>query len=217
MTRTLAEEPLPEFTEAEAIRQAQNGDTAGFEHLYRLHGRRVHGLCLRMLKNKSDAEDLTQQVFLRLFRKIGTFRGDSCFSTWLHRVTVNAVLMYLRRQRPTEVLVHTTDHTGTDGDDHREIGPGDTSMLGAIERLNLKRAIQKLPAGYKRLLLLHDVMGYMHREIAQLVGCSTGCSKSQVHKARKRLRQLLRGERGQARTNAASAWERATTEIETKR
>jgi RNA polymerase sigma-70 factor, ECF subfamily len=205
MTRTLTEEPAHQFDEAEAIRRAQNGDAAGFEHLYRLHGKRVFALCLRMLKNKSDAEDLTQQVFLRLFRKIGTFRGDACFSTWLHRVTVNAVLMHLRRQKPTEMLADSTDHAGPNGDEQREIGSGDTSMLGAVDRLNLKRAIQKLPAGYKRLLLLHDVMGYMHSEIAQLVGCSTGCSKSQVHKARKRLRQLLRGEPGPAKTNSAPA------------
>ena len=198
MRRTSTEEPKRELTEPEAIRRAQDGDALAFEYLYKSHSRRVYSLCLRMLKNTSEAEDLTQQVFLRLFCKIGTFRGDSRFSTWLHRVTVNAVLMHPRRRKPTEVLADSLEHATVPGDDPRELGSGDTSMLGAIDRLNLMSAIRKLPAGYKRLFLLHDVMGYMHSEIASLVGCSVGCSKSQVHKARKRLRSLLHGERWEA-------------------
>jgi len=92
------------LTEAEAIRKAKDGDAAAFEYLYNLHCRRVYGVCLRMVKNQAQAEDLTQQAFLQLFRKIGTFRGESGFSTWLHRVTVNIVLMYLRRKKPVEIL-----------------------------------------------------------------------------------------------------------------
>ena len=128
-----------------------------------------------------------------MFRKIGTFRGESGFSTWLHRVTVNIVLMHLRRKKPTEVLSEDLNHQRSDSEGARELGSSNTSMLGAIDRLNLMRAIRKLPAGYKKLFLMHDVIGYEHSEIAGLLGCSIGCSKSQVHKARKRLRRLTPG------------------------
>jgi RNA polymerase sigma-70 factor (ECF subfamily) len=147
-----------------------------------------------MLKNASDAEDMTQQVFLRLFRKIGTFRGDSGFSTWLHRVTVNSVLMHLRRKKKAEAVVNPPDQQQRGWDEPHELSSCDTSMLGAVDRLNLKRAILKLPTGYRRFFLLHDVAGFKHKEIAGLLECSEGCSKSQVHKARKRLRNLLHGE-----------------------
>jgi RNA polymerase sigma-70 factor (ECF subfamily) len=188
------EEPKAELTEPEAIRRAQDGDAAAFEFLYKTYSKRVYSVCLRMLRNPADAEDLTQQVFLRLFRKLGTFRGDSSFSTWLHRVAVNAVLMHLRRKRPVEVQPGGSDQDEEHFNAAYEFGASDSSMLGAIERMNLMRAIRKLPAGCKRLFLLHDVMGYKHSEIAELVGCSVGCSKSQVHMARKRLRRLLLGE-----------------------
>jgi len=182
------------LTEAEAIRQAKDGVSAAFEYLYQAHCRRVYNLCLRMIKNPAEAEDLTQQAFLQLFRKIGTFRGESGFSTWLHRVTVNVVLMHLRRKKPTEVLAEDLERHTSNGEVSREHGPSDTSMLGAVERLNLMRAIRKLPSGYKQIFLMHDVIGYEHSEIAGLLGCSTGCSKSQLHKARQRLRRLLQGE-----------------------
>ncbi len=201
MRHTLTEEPKRELTEPEAIRRAQDGDAAAFEYLYKGQSKRVYSLCLRMLKNTSDAEDLTQQIFLRVFRKIGTFRGDSCFSTWLHRVAVNTVLMHLRRKRPAQIHPGSSIQDATNLDDPQEFDASDTSMLGAIERLNLMRAIRKLPPGYKQLFLLHDVIGYRHSEIAELVGCSIGCSKSQVHKARKRLQHLLHGE--QVREEAA--------------
>jgi RNA polymerase sigma-70 factor (ECF subfamily) len=205
MSCELTMEPERELTEPEAIRRAQRGDATAFEYLYHAHSKRVFNLCLRMLKNRTDAEDLTQQAFLQLFRKIATFRGESCFSTWLHRVTVNVVLMHLRRKQPPEIVVYGSDQGGTGGDNPREPDPADTSMLGVIDRLNLKRAIRQLPSGYKRLFLLHDVFGFKHREITRLLGCSTGCSKSQQHRARKRLRNLLRGEPVLAESNAASA------------
>lgn len=212
MSRTSMEKPDLELTESEAIRRAQEGDPAAFECLYRKHSKRVYGLCLRMLKNAGDAEDLTQQVFLVLFRKIGTFRGDSCLSTWLHRVAVNAVLMHLRRRRPTETLAESWDPTRADGHDPREAGPRYASAPEAVDRLNLMRAIRQLPAGYRRLFLLHDVMGYVHGEIAELLGCSIGCSKSQVHKARRRLRQLM-GSRQPPAVHRGAAGEAATTGI----
>lgn len=196
--KLIANETDGHLTEAEAIRQAKDGDAAAFEYLYKANCRRVYSVCLRMIKNPAEAEDLTQQTFLQVFRKIGTFRGESGFSTWLHRVTVNIVLMHLRRRKPTEILVEELDRPGTDDEGPREHGSSDTSMIGAIERLNLMRAIRRLPSGYRQFFLLYDVLGYEHSEIAGLLGCSTGCSKSQLHKARKRLRRLLQGEPGRA-------------------
>lgn len=170
----------------ELIRRAQNGDAAAFEHLYGLHGRHVYSVCLRMLKNAADAEDITQQVFLILFRKIGTFCGESRLSTWLHRVTVNAALMHLRRKRAGEARTESLDTEALPF-----LAISDRSMDGAADRINLRRALQKLPAGCRRMFLLHVVLGYRHQEIAKLESCSVGCSKSQVHKARKRLQGLL--------------------------
>jgi RNA polymerase sigma-70 factor (ECF subfamily) len=205
MAKLIAKQADSSLTEAEAIRQAKDGDAAAFEYLYKTNCRRVYSVCLRMSKNPAEAEDLAQQAFLQLFRKIGTFRGEAGFSTWLHRVTVNVVLMHLRRKKPTEIIFEDLDRPGSDHEGPREHGFSDTSMLGAIERLNLKRAIRKLPSGYKRHFLLYDVLGYAHKEIARQLGCSTGSSKSQLHKARKRLRRLLQGERSAPREADAAA------------
>ena len=194
MNGMITQRTAAEWNESETISLAQQGDAMAFECLYKAHCKRVYSLCLRMLRNMAEAEDLTQQVFLQLFRKIGTFRGDSSFSTWLHRISVNAVLMYLRRKRPAENQMDSLDDTGSGSADPRESGKNPLSMPAVIDRLNLKRAIRQLPAGYKRFFLLHDVMGYRHREIAEQLGCSIGCSKSQLHKARKSLRRMLQGE-----------------------
>jgi RNA polymerase sigma-70 factor (ECF subfamily) len=182
------------MTEAEAIAQAKEGSAAAFEHLYKLHCKRVYSLCLRMIKNSAEAEDLAQQTFLQLFRKIGTFRGESGFSTWLHSVTVNTVLMHLRQKKSAEILLEDLERPGDGDEAPREHGSADISMLGTLDRLNLMRAIRRLPHGYKQHFLLYDVLGYKHREIGALLGCSTGSSKSQLHKARRRLRRLLQGE-----------------------
>jgi RNA polymerase sigma-70 factor (ECF subfamily) len=205
MTNLTAIQNGVNLTEAEAIAQAKEGVAAAFEYLYQAHCRRVYSLCLRMIKNRTEAEDLTQQVFLQLFRKISTFRGESGFSTWLHRVTVNIVLMHLRRRKPAEVLAEDLEGRASNGESPSEHGSSDTSMYGAIERLNLMRAIRKLPCGYKQIFLLHDVIGYEHSEIAGLLGCSTGSSKSQLHKARRRLRCLLQGEQGRAEASVVAA------------
>src|SRR5258708_23651078 len=205
MAKLIAKHADSNLTEAEAIRQAKDGDAAAFEYLYKPNCRRVYSVCLRMIKNPAEAEDLTQQAFLQLFRKIGTFRGESGFSTWLHRVTVNVVLMPLRRKKPTEIIFEDLDRPGSDHEGPREHRFSDTSMVGAIERLNLKRAIRKLPSGYTRHFLLYDVLGYAHKEIARHLGCSTGSSKSQLHKARKRLRRLLQGERSAPREAGTAA------------
>jgi len=205
VSKLMAKQRESNLTEVEAIVRAREGDAAGFEHLYRAHCRRVYSVCLGMIKNPAEAEDLTQQAFLQLFRKIGTFGGESGFSTWLHSVTVNIVLMHLRRKKPTELLAEDLERHNSNGENLRELGCGDASMLGAIERLNLARAIRKLPFGYKQIFLLHDVMGYEHSEIATSLECSVGNSKSQLRKARKRLQLLLYGGEGQAEHNLASA------------
>ena len=176
----------------EAIRLAQQGDAAAFETIYQLHSRRVYALCLRMIGDPAEAEDLTQEAFLQLFRKIHTFRGESAFSSWLHRLTANIVLMRFRKKRPVPVSLE--DMLRPDDEQNRitfEIGALDPRLSGLFDRLNLHEALEQLPAGYKSMFLLHDVHGYEHNEIASILGCSVGNSKSQLHKARKRLRELL--------------------------
>jgi RNA polymerase sigma-70 factor (ECF subfamily) len=180
------------MTEAEAIRLAQQGDASAFEQIYRLHSRRVYALCLRMVGNPAEAEDLTQDAFLQLFRKIGTFRGESAFSTWLHRLSVNVVLMKLRKKTlPETSLEESTDPEDEVNGPRREIGGPDLMLTGSIDRVHLERAIEQLPPGYRQVFVLHDVQGFEHNEIAGLMDCSIGNSKSQLHKARMRLRELL--------------------------
>jgi RNA polymerase sigma-70 factor (ECF subfamily) len=181
-----------DIPEEEIIRQAQKGNAGAFEQLYRRYSGRVYSLCLRMVKNDSEAEDLTQEAFLLLFRKIHTFRGEAKFSTWLHRLTSNLVLVRFRRKRHPEVSLDATLESGEE--DSRpliEFGASDLRLSGVIDQLNLSRAIEQLPDGYKEMFILHDVEGYEHHEIARILGCSAGNSKSQLYKARLRLRELL--------------------------
>jgi RNA polymerase sigma-70 factor (ECF subfamily) len=203
-------------SEAEAIRRACNGDRAMFEYLYQLHSRRVYGLCLRMAGNTADAEDLTQEAFLLLLRKIHTFRGESAFSTWLYRLAVNVVLMRLRKKSPPIVTIEATpnpdDETVSPGFD---IGAPDLLLEGSIDRINLDRCIRQLPAGYRRIFVLHDIQGYEHGEIAEILGRSVGDSKSQLHKARTRLReQLHEHQRDEARDERLAAAKRSTRSSE---
>lgn len=195
------------LTEAEAIRLAQGGDAAAFEFLYQLHNRRVYALCLRMMNNPADAEDLVQEAFLQLFRKISTFRGESAFSTWLHRMTVNVVLMKLRKKTlPATSLDEVTDPDEDTGGPRKDVGAPDLRLSGAVDRVNLERCIERLPPGYRTVFMLHDVQGYEHNEIAGIMDCSVGNSKSQLHKARTRLRDLLQEDvRSQAREERQAA------------
>lgn len=180
------------MSEAEAIERAKNGDGESFEALYGLHKRRVYSLCLRMTGNTAEAEDLTQEAFLQLYRKIATFRGESAFSTWLHRLAVNVVLMHLRKKGLPEVsLQETLDPSEEDGP-KRDIASQDQVLAGSIDRVNLERSIESLPPGYRIIFVLHDIEGYEHNEIAEMMGCSIGNSKSQLHKARMKLRDLLK-------------------------
>jgi RNA polymerase sigma-70 factor, ECF subfamily len=181
-----------DIPEAEIVRQAQEGNAGAFEQLYRRYSRRVYALCLRMVKNDSEAEDMTQEAFLLLFRKIHTFRGEARFSTWLHRLTCNLVLMRFRKKRYPQVSLDATlDFGEEDSMPHTEPGGPDLRLSGVIDHVNLTRAIEQLPDGYKEVFILHDVEGYEHHEIAGILECSTGNSKSQLYKARLRLRELL--------------------------
>jgi RNA polymerase sigma-70 factor (ECF subfamily) len=187
------------LSEAEAIERAKQGDAQAFEVLYNLHKRRVYSLCLRMTANTAVAEDLTQEAFLQLFRKIGTFRGESAFSTWLHRMSVNVVLMQLRKKGlPVVSLEDTLD--ADEESPRKELGVLDPALAGSVDRLQLQRAVEALPPGYRTIFLLHDVEGYEHNEIAGMVKCSIGNSKSQLHKARMKLRELLKTSRAEKAT-----------------
>jgi RNA polymerase sigma-70 factor (ECF subfamily) len=185
------------LTEQEAIERAKQGDATAFKLLYDLHKRRVYSLCLRMTGNTATAEDLTQEAFLQLFRKIATFRGESAFSTWLHRMAVNVVLMQLRKKGLPVVPIDETTEGDEEGTVKKEPGAPDERLTGSIDRLQLQRAVDELPPGYRTIFVLHDVEGYEHNEIAQIVGCSIGNSKSQLHKARLKLRELLRANRAE--------------------
>jgi RNA polymerase sigma-70 factor (ECF subfamily) len=185
---------VSDLPEAEAIRLAQQGEERGFERIYRLHSQRVYALCLRMMRgNAAEAEDLTQESFLQLFRKIGTFRGESAFSTWLHRLAFNVVLMRLRR-RSCEVvsLDEMIEPQENASGLQKYIGRRDPRLSGSVDRMDLERALKQLPPGYRAVFILHDVQGYQHKQIANIRGCSLGNSKSQLHKARARMRHLLR-------------------------
>jgi RNA polymerase sigma-70 factor (ECF subfamily) len=185
------------LSEQEAIERAKQGDAAAFELLYDLHKRRVYSLCLRMTGNTAAAEDLTQEAFLQLFRKIGTFRGESAFSTWLHRMAVNVVLMQLRKKNLPVVPIDETTEGEEEGTIRKELGASDVRLAGSIDRLHMHRAVDELPPGYRTIFVLHDVQGYEHNEIAEMIGCSIGNSKSQLHKARIKLRDLLRANRAE--------------------
>jgi RNA polymerase sigma-70 factor (ECF subfamily) len=184
------------LSEAEAIDRAKQGDAEAFEFLYTLHKRRVYSLCLRMTANTAEAEDLTQEAFLQLFRKIGTFRGESAFSTWLHRMAVNVVLMHLRKKGlPVVSLEEATE--GDEDTPKKDFGADDPVLSGSVDRLRLRNAVEQLPPGYRSIFVLHDIEGYEHNEIAAMVGCSIGNSKSQLHKARMKLREFLKTSRAE--------------------
>lgn len=173
-------------------RLAANGDIKAFEQLYKRYNRRTYSLCLRMTSSPTEAEDLTQEVFIQLFRKVGSFRGDSAFSTWLHRLTVNQVLMHFRRRSVKN------EKTSEDGEipEQTVTGSANPSKMQVIDRIALKNAIAELPNGYKNVFVLHDVEGFEHEEVARRLGISVGTSKSQLHKARLKLRGLLVPDQG---------------------
>ena len=170
------------------VQLAAAGDMAAFEEIYRTYHRRVYTHCLRMTRSVAEAEDLTQEVFIQLYRKLKTFRGDSLFTTWLHRLTTNAVLMHFRRNaaRPEQT---TDDAEALSG---FVSGTQNQNSSSIIDRIALDEALQQLAPGYRAVFILHDMEGYEHNQISEILGCAVGTSKSQLHKARMKLRQLLR-------------------------
>ena len=186
-TATVALENPQVENDLQLARASAAGDAAAFERIYQQYNRRVYSICLRMVGNPTEAEDLTQDVFVQLFRKIGSFRGESAFTTWLHRMTVNQVLMHFRKRGVR--MESTTD----DGElpVQIEVGTDRPSRMPIIDSIALDRAVSELPPGYRTVFVLHDVEGYEHEEVARMLGCTVGTSKSQLHKARLRIRALL--------------------------
>jgi RNA polymerase sigma-70 factor (ECF subfamily) len=186
------------------VRRAQQGDSDAFASLFHEHKARVYSVCLRLTNNAAEAEDLTQDAFVQAFRKLCTFRGDSALSTWLHRIAVNTVLMRFRKKALRQVSLdepYNQDARFV----RREYGCKDARLAGSIDRIALTRAIAELPVGYRTVFLLHEVEGYEHQEIAELLNCSVGNSKSQLHKAKLRIRDWLAQTREQVRKKAGQA------------
>jgi len=183
-----SEDKTGEPTDYELAQRSAAGDMEAFEELYRRHFRRVYALCLRMLGNPTEAEDLTQETFIQLYNKIGSFRGDSQFTTWLHRMTVNQVLMHFRRRKSRP------EFTTPEGETPVQIvrGTENPNAMPVVDRITLENSISQLPPGYRSVFVLHDVEGYDHGEIAGMLGISVGTSKSQLHKARLKMRNLIR-------------------------
>src|ERR1700722_18210731 len=177
--------------DSEVIRRAQEGDADAFATLFHAHKARIYSVCLRMTNNAAEAEDLTQDAFLQVFRKIATFRGDSAFSTWLHRIAVNTVLMHFRKKSLNQVPLDEPYSNSDGAKIRREYGTRDNHLAGCVDRVALARAIKELPHGYRTIFLLHEIEGYEHQEIAEILGCSVGNSKSQLHKAKLRIREFL--------------------------
>jgi RNA polymerase sigma-70 factor (ECF subfamily) len=173
------------------VRRAQAGDEQAFATLFQQHKSRVYSVCLLMTKDVAEAEDLTQEAFLQVFRTVGSFRGESAFSTWLYRVAVNTVLMKLRRRKAPPTISLDEPVSAESPSLHRDFGKNDPELIGVVDRIALRRAIDELPEGCRTIFALHEVEGYQHHEIAELLDCSIGNSKSQLHKAKLKLRDLL--------------------------
>ena len=178
---------------SDVIKRAQQGNSDAFAILFHAHKARIYAVCLRMTNNAAEAEDLTQDVFLLLFRKIATFRGDSAFSTWLHRIAVNTVLMKFRKKSLREVSLDEPHSNREGAKIYREYGSKDSRLASCVDRVALACAIKELPHGYRTIFLLHEVEGHEHQEIGEMLGCSVGNSKSQLHHAKLRIREFLAG------------------------
>ena len=182
--------PTSPAADLDLAQRCGRGDPDAFEQLYRAHAGRLYTLVIRMVASADIAEDLLQEVFLTAYRKIGGFRGDSSLGTWLYRMAVNHCLDFLRGRQ--NKMARTTDSLDEDG--MTEPATPAPAVSSPISQLDLERAIARLPEGCRTAFVLHDVEGFQHHEIAKLLGISEGTSKSQVHKARMKLRALLRGD-----------------------
>ena len=167
---------------SELVGQARRGDRAAFQQLYREHAGRVYALCLRLSGDATCAEELTQDTFVRAWQKLGTFRGDAAFSSWLHRIAVNAVFQAQRSDSRRRARVVT-------GDEVEKMAYA--NAVEATVDIDLERAIRSLPAGARSVFILHDIEGYGHNEIAEMTGVAVGTSKAQLHRARRLLREAL--------------------------
>lgn len=176
---------------SKAIRSFNRGDKRAFEFIYRSYCGFVHRICLRMLRDPLEAEDAAQDVFVCVFCKINSFRGESAFSSWLYRLTTNSVLMRFRKNKHRQKWIPLEEPREDGERSCSEISAQDVNLTGLFDRIALQSAVEVLPAGYKTAFVLHDIHGYEHREIAEMSGYSVGNSKSQLHKARHRLRMLL--------------------------
>ena len=191
-------------SDLQLIKRAQRGDSDAFATLFNSQKARIYSVCLRMTNNTAEAEDLTQDAFLQVFRKLATFRGDSALSTWLYRIAVNTVLMHFRKKALRQISLdepYSQDAKTV----RREYGSRDDRLAGCVDRIALARAITELPVGYRTIFLLHEVEGYEHQEIAELLNCSVGNSKSQLHKAKLRIREVLARTQQQQEVGAPSA------------
>jgi RNA polymerase sigma-70 factor (ECF subfamily) len=188
-------------SDADLVRRALEGNEDAFAALFNAHRTKVYSLCLRMTSNTAEAEDLTQDAFLQVFRKLGTFRGDSALSTWLYRVAVNTVLMHFRKKGLRQVSLEEPANK-VPGAPKCEHGKIDDRLSTSVDRIALTRAMKELPVGYRTIFLLHEVKGYEHHEIARLLRCSVGNSKSQLHKAKARMREILGMQRPVAATRS---------------
>ena len=212
---TAAKAILVEKSERDAnklslAQRARRGDGDAFAELFELNKRRVYCLCLSMTKDVSEAEDLTQEAFLQVFRNVATFRGDSAFSTWVYRIAINMVLMKRRRKCPP--MFSLDEPVSPDSPSlRRELRARDANLSSVVDRITLNRAIRELPAGCRKILGLHAIHGYQHREIAELLQCSIGNSKSQLHKAKLKMRRLLSPGRSAARLRKVVGVTEATT------
>lgn len=190
---------MPVTSHAADVRLAarcRTGDLDAFEELYRTHSPRLYAVAYRMLGHAEDAEDLLQEIFLLAFRKLGSYKGESSLGTWLYRLGVNACLDRLRSKARRND--QQTDWLDGEVPPDAAISPAGHAV---VQRIDLERALQQLPPGCRAAFLLHDVEGFEHREIASMLGIAEGTSKSQVHKARYRLRDLL----GRTMTKEAGA------------
>ena len=186
----------------ELARRASSGDDAAFEELYRTHAGRVHALCLRMTGSRERAIDLTQDVFVHVWERLASFRGESALSSWIYRLTVNLILSNARRdnRRLThEMSADSQDLTAAESEDTRGAGLRNTREAGeraarpasVLDAVDLERAIAGLPPGARTVFVLHDVEGYRHDEIAKLTGTAEGTCRAQLHRARKLLMEAL--------------------------
>ena len=187
--------------EVDEIQPLIEDDQQAFDELYQKYHERVYSICFRMTQNAFESEDLTQDVFIRLFQTIGSFRGESAFTTWLYRLTVNLVLMHFRKRK------RRVDQINGNGELPAYIVPGSQNpkRMRIVDRILLSEVITKLPDGYRQAIILHDVQGLQHKEIAEARGRSVGTSRSQLHRGRAMLRELIAGSSQQVNSQSAAS------------